>query len=140
MGEDTVVLTPNFLPDIAYLPDDRASVYEQLFKRFHGHYTGVGKIVPLTSVSHVAKIDILRRTAQLIDLLQDELEAAVLNGFGSSKEWESLKLSAVVTSVVAQVMERVFVGTPICRNKEWVCEPGQEAVYCHECRHLSSDH
>ena len=133
MGEDTIVLTPKFLPDIAYLPDNQASVYEQLFKRFHGHYTGVGKIVHLSSVSNVARIDILRRTAQLIELMKDEVEAAVRDGFGSSKEWKSLRLSAVVTSVVAQVMESVFVGTPICRNKEWVCEASQDAVYCHRC-------
>ena len=104
------------------MQEDQASFYEDLSTRFYGRYTGVGGIVSLVSIANLAKTGILRRTANVIEIIQDEVGNVVSEQLQGTKDWKPFKVSRLALDMTARVTSMVFVGPRLCRNSEWVRE------------------
>ena len=115
-----MIVPPRHLQEIVQLPEAEASLTAEHYQRFQGKYTGFGKFFSFANIVHMARNNILRRSAQSIELMQDEVVPAVSTTLGKANDWSAVPLFGTVNVLVARVVSRVFVGVPRCRDLEWV--------------------
>lgn len=64
--------------------------------------------------------DLTRKLASLTPELFDELQQTVDEQWGTdTEEWKTVNLFKTVLNIVARSANRVFIGVPLCRNKEF---------------------
>ena len=80
----------------------------------------MGCIVSLASTGNLAKTSILRRTANVIELILDEAAMVVGEQLRGTEDWKPFKMSRLSLDMTARVTSMVFVGPRLCRNSEWV--------------------
>ncbi|PVH92420.1 cytochrome P450 monooxygenase-like protein [Periconia macrospinosa] len=61
--------------------------------------------------------------------LSEEATFAVDHVLGSSPDWQTASLSKAISSIVARLSSRVFLGEEICRNEEWLKTTTQYATH-----------
>ena len=64
--------------------------------------------VPLPSLTHIIRTDIVQHAAESILLMRKEIEGAVAKKLASSDKWTPYLLSETIVSFVAQVTARAF--------------------------------
>ena len=80
----------------------------------------MGGIVSLDSIAKLAKAGILRRTANVIDVIQDEVGKVVSEQLQGTEDWKPFTMSRLALDMTARVTSMVFVGPGLCRNSQWV--------------------
>jgi cytochrome P450 len=101
------------------MPDRVVSTLEahddMLFNKYN--FLGVGSGYPV-SVMHK---HLARNLPGLIPGIQEEVHAVLDETFGSDTEnWKSVNLWEAWLDIVPRVTNRVLVGAPVCRNKEFL--------------------
>ncbi|GME23105.1 Cytochrome P450 [Neofusicoccum parvum] len=103
--------------------DPRLSIAGQLAKDFFPSYPGLEPFG--TSVQGDIFQDMIRKNlTQLIGGMTPELSKELNRICGeilpTSKEWQEIKFHRISPMIPAQVSAKVFLGEPLCHNKDWL--------------------
>jgi hypothetical protein len=100
------------------LPDRVLSTKEAHRDTLHNDYQffGVDDQFPIQTIhKHLA-----RNIIGLIPGVQEEIQAAIDDVFGKDTEWKTMNLWEAWLGIVPRVTNRIIVGAPLCRNKEFL--------------------
>jgi cytochrome P450 len=66
------------------------------------------------------KQDLARHNTSNFESLRDEIQYALDKELGACKDWSPICVVFKLTSIIALLSGRVFVGLPLSRNKKWI--------------------
>lgn len=95
------------------------SLDAESYELFMGHWTDFGSEND-GALTRTVRQDLTKSIGAILPLLQDELKYAFEKELGNSTEWHAIPLLSVLLRMVALLSGRVFVGSPLHRNEEWV--------------------
>ncbi|RMZ17266.1 hypothetical protein D0860_00569 [Hortaea werneckii] len=78
---------------------------------------------PSTAAIHdftVIRRDLTRQMGKLVPEMLDEVDAGFGEYFGTDHEWREVRAIEAILKVSQRVIERVFVGLPLCRNPSYL--------------------
>ncbi|KAL5041778.1 cytochrome P450 [Aspergillus fruticulosus] len=115
---DQLVIPAKYLDELKSLPESKISLAESLSGQFLGDFTYIGKhdSTMLTSIRE----DLARNMETTITHLEAETRYAFETLFDDSERWQSAKVQPTMLRVVALLSGRVFVGSGLSRNKEFL--------------------
>ncbi|KAK7920497.1 hypothetical protein PG985_008519 [Apiospora marii] len=102
-------------------PEDVLSMHQQTDLHFQ---TAHKTVYPLRNQAHVHLVTtkLTRQVGNLVPTLMDEIEVAMLRAWGPTPTnetgWQEVDVFDTLRVVIGQVTNRVFVGAPLCRNRE----------------------
>ncbi|KAL5499081.1 hypothetical protein ACEPAH_1599 [Sanghuangporus vaninii] len=116
-----IVNTPELIEEIRKAPDDKVSfiaatedilaVKYTMGPSIHGNHYHVSMV----------RSQLTRNLGVLYTDIYDEVSQAFEENIpGKPDEWVSLNARDTVMQVVARTSNRVFVGLPLCRDKDWI--------------------
>ncbi|KAL5522639.1 hypothetical protein ACEPAG_8657 [Sanghuangporus baumii] len=120
-----IVNTPELIEEIRKAPDDKVSFIEATEDTLAVKYT----MGPLIHGNHyhisMVRSQLTRNLSVLYADIYDEVSQAFEDNItgkqeGNRLDWVSLNAQDTVMQVVARTSNRVFVGLPLCRNKDWI--------------------
>ncbi|OCK94106.1 putative cytochrome P450 [Cenococcum geophilum 1.58] len=112
-----VIVPPRFLDEIKAQPESILSFQKQVSERFLGKYTGLG--VNDTLVRSV-KVDLTKNIIQILGELSEEVDYSVGLNIGDCPEWKPIQLYHTLSTLVALLSGRIFVGLPLSRDPFWI--------------------
>ncbi|KAK5957437.1 hypothetical protein OHC33_001811 [Knufia fluminis] len=116
---DIVMLPPKLINEVKNLPEDKVSFSREIYERFNGRWTGVGKI----SEGFVQTIgrDLTRHTGRVISDMVSEFGDYIMPvELGNSKDWVAFAALPKCLRIVALITGRSFIGLPSSRDERWV--------------------
>ncbi|KAM0281161.1 hypothetical protein ACHAO9_010849 [Fusarium lateritium] len=118
---DLLILPPKFVDGIRNNPD--LNFTESVVEDFHASIPGFepfrdGREDVLTKT--VVRKQLTKLLNQVTEPLSVETDFALEHHFGTSSEWKEYEIFEEVLDVVARVSTRVFLGSELCRNEEWL--------------------
>lgn len=103
-------------------PEDVLSMHQQTDLHFQ---TAHKTVYPLRNQAHVRLVatKLTRQVGNLVPTLMDELEVAMPQAWGlttptTETGWQEVHVFDTLRVVIGQVTNRVFLGAPLCRNRE----------------------
>lgn len=102
-------------------PEDVLSMHQQTDLHFQ---TAHKTVYPLRNQSHVHLVTtkLTRQVGNLVPALMEELEMAMPQAWGGTTPgadgWQEVDVFDTLRVVIGQVTNRVFLGAPLCRNRE----------------------
>ncbi|KAF5326362.1 hypothetical protein D9611_001063 [Ephemerocybe angulata] len=66
------------------------------------------------------RVSLTRSFPSRFEDIRDEIEASVSDSFGLTQDWNEIVLFKALVSVVTRTSNRLFVGLPLCRDKEFL--------------------
>ena len=110
-------------------PDDEASVSEAHFEMLAGAYAFTDPYLLETVFhEHVIHKNLIRRLASLIPHTWDEVTFQLDSFLGhDTKHFQEFKVQDTLMNIVAAVSNRIFVGSPLCRNTDFLALGGKFA-------------
>ncbi|KAF1990339.1 putative cytochrome P450 [Aulographum hederae CBS 113979] len=112
-----VIIPPRFLDEIKALPENVLSFQKQVTERFLGKYTSLGVNDTLV---HSVKVDLTKNIVNILKELQEETNFTVDLNIGDCPEWKPIPLYHTLSTLVAYLSGRIFVGLPLSRNPSWI--------------------
>lgn len=110
-----VILPPTQIHKLNNLPDSEIDAVEPQIDNLQASYIIRDQRVIRNSYQFgVVKQHLTRSLATMTQDMTDELELATDQNWGFSTEWKSVNVLESCLKIVAQVSNRVFVGTDIC--------------------------
>lgn len=95
----------------------------EAFAEVDGVYYGLGteKTIVDAWQGLLVKTDLNTTLENIVQAMNDELGVAFDEHFGTDTDsWKEINLMATVREIVGQAASRFTVGTPLCRNKEYL--------------------
>ncbi|KAL1632954.1 hypothetical protein SLS56_003240 [Neofusicoccum ribis] len=114
-GGPMLILPPSFVDEIRN--DNRLSFPGAIERDWFPTYPGLEAVQALR---HNIFQDMVKKNLMTSVALDDEMDKVTEEMFPASKEWSELRFSPLSLQVVARLTARVFLGEPLCRNKEWI--------------------
>lgn len=118
-----VILPAQCIDDVKYLPEEKASLYDEVHIDLSQAVTGIGGGGDSPESIPTVRIDLTRRLNSAADAMADELRYAMSTEFGAddkATEWTTCALHPKISTVVALVNWRIFLGRPLSRSTEWL--------------------
>ncbi|KAA8647693.1 hypothetical protein EYZ11_010144 [Aspergillus tanneri] len=115
---DQLVIPAKYLDELKSLPESKISLVESLSGQFLGDLTYIGKH-DSTMLASIRE-DLARNMDTTITHLEEETRYAFETLFEDSKRWQSAKVQPTMLRVVALLSGRVFVGSDLSREKEFL--------------------
>lgn len=131
------MLPPKLINEVKNLPEDKVSFSREIYERFNGRWTGVGKI----SEGFVQTIgrDLTRHTGRVISDMVSEFGDYIMPvELGNSKDWVAFAALPKCLRIVALITGRSFIGLPSSRD-ERVSVPSFKFQNCDLCRCRDTD-
>jgi hypothetical protein len=115
-----VILPNHVMDEIRFLPEDQVSLRKEVYAKMHGRYTDLGLDHPV-GISAI-KTDLTNNVGRMVPALQEETIHALNREFGTvgTKSWSKISLYDNLLQLSALVNGRMFVGLPLCRDKDWI--------------------
>ncbi|KAL5483395.1 hypothetical protein ACEPAI_8626 [Sanghuangporus weigelae] len=116
-----VVNTPELIDEVRKAPDDKLSFLEAVRDLIASEFT-MGRLID-NDMYHVAIVrsQLTRNIAALFDGIKEEIALGFDEGINASgSEWVSRPVLSTVMQVVGRASNRVFVGLPVCRDKDYL--------------------
>ena len=85
-----MILPLSLLNEVSFLPEDKASLGVDVRRFFAYEQTKIGGEGP--HVKTAVKLDLNKHIASTLDILQDEIEYAFDNEFGSCEDWTTISV------------------------------------------------
>ncbi|KAE8143645.1 putative cytochrome P450 [Aspergillus pseudotamarii] len=117
LGE-RLMLPTKYLEELKSAPIDEVDFVATFIEMFEGKYTTMGSRSTLHP--RVVRGQLNRNLWTVMDGIQDEIRDAFDDAFPPCDDWTELDVVDRITQVVARVSSRMFGGTTLSRNKEWV--------------------
>jgi cytochrome P450 len=105
------------IDEIKSLPETKVSSARDLYRRAAGKYSKMG--TNALAAVRALRID-LNRSGNIIPALREETKFAFSQAIGEYTDWTPVAVYPNINHIVAMVSGRVFLGTPLCRDAEWV--------------------
>ena len=102
------------------MPEDKISLGMELYERQLGKYTLIGTVGRAHGFVSSVRTDLNRNLAATLPSLQAETEYAVQSSIGHCPDWKPKVLYPQALRMIALLTDRVFVGTRLSRNEEWI--------------------
>jgi hypothetical protein len=115
---DIVMLPASTVDEVRNLPENRVSMSKMLVDSMYTQYTGLA--VDNVEVIKALRIDLTRYISNNLDGLRDEMMFGFDKELGSCEDWTAIYLYQKLVRVIALMSGRIFVGLPLCREKEWI--------------------
>ncbi|KAK2740064.1 cytochrome p450 monooxygenase [Colletotrichum kahawae] len=120
MGE-TIVLPPSMANEIRNdarlsFTQFSAAVFPDQDPGFDAFHEGTRDSITLVVINK----DLTKSLAKVTEPLADEASLALKDIFTDSKEWHAIPMRSTILHFVARISSRVFLGTELCRNEEWL--------------------
>ncbi|EKG12712.1 Cytochrome P450 [Macrophomina phaseolina MS6] len=97
---------------------DEVDFVGTFIEMFEGKYTTLGNRSRLHP--RVVKVQLNRHLADVMVGIQDEIIDAFKDSFPTCDDWTEVPVVDCITQIVARVSGRMFGGTELSRNREWV--------------------
>ncbi|KAH7028636.1 putative cytochrome P450 [Macrophomina phaseolina] len=117
LGE-RLMIPAKFLDELKTAPMDEVDFVGTFIEMFEGKYTTLGNRSRLHP--RVVKVQLNRHLADVMVGIQDEIIDAFEDSFPACEEWTEVPVVERITQIVARVSGRMFGGTELSRNREWV--------------------
>ncbi|KAM4059008.1 cytochrome p450 [Hirsutella rhossiliensis] len=117
---DLLVVSRKYLDELHNMPLDRLSSIKGLVKNFGGHYSGIGLLAESDIGTRALQSKITPNLAKLSDAMREELEYALQKEVPSCADWTSVSIQPMLLNIAVQISQRVLIGLPLCRNREWL--------------------
>lgn len=102
-------------------PDNVLSTSAAHYDILHGDYSFVKPIILQDPYhEHIIHKNLARNLNTFIPDLADEVQVASDDFFGMQEEWHSINLLDSFMKLVPRLTNRMFVGKPLCRNKDFL--------------------
>ncbi|KAI0795985.1 cytochrome P450 [Abortiporus biennis] len=118
-----VILTsPQQIEEFRRAPDSSLSFEEAILESLQIEHTLGPAIANNAYHIPIIRTKLTRNIVNFMDNVRDELSAAFEEELGvpENGEWKQLPALATIMKVVARTSNRVFVGLPICRNRDYM--------------------
>ncbi|KAI0481221.1 cytochrome P450 [Xylariaceae sp. FL0804] len=115
-----LILPMSVFEEVNHLPDDAMSFKDSIKQIVQPRHTGGRGGDKIQELEDAVRIDLTRNLNKLQDLIQDEARHAVADSMPDSTEWTKTNQFVNSLRLVAQLSGRIFVGLPLCREKEWI--------------------
>ncbi|ROW10520.1 hypothetical protein VMCG_01974 [Cytospora schulzeri] len=100
------------------------SFKQALLDDFSSRYSGIEPILMISHdqdiIQRVTRQNITQSLNLITDDISEEADLTLKETLGDTKDWTPLTLKPFVLELVARLSSRIFVGTELCRNKEWL--------------------
>ncbi|KAL3444264.1 cytochrome P450 [Aspergillus insuetus] len=116
-GRPQVVLPPKYVRWIATQPDTVLSM-DPINDEFH-YFLRDGLVGDLL-LNEALRRELSQYLPELIAEMSEEIVLAVDAVLGTGTEWRALPLRDTMRTIAARVSNRLFVGTELCRNEDYV--------------------
>ncbi|RDL31105.1 uncharacterized protein BP5553_09894 [Venustampulla echinocandica] len=120
---EILVLPARYVNDLRNVPRSTADQTRAQLHNFMGHQLNLEVIIRNKLYFRVLQEKVTPNLNNLTAPMQDELNYAMANDKEfpmSEDEWMPVKPSHMILDVVARISARIFVGLPMCRNKQWL--------------------
>ncbi|TDZ21202.1 Ent-kaurene oxidase [Colletotrichum orbiculare MAFF 240422] len=117
LGE-RLMLPVKYLEDLKSAPVDEVDFVATFIEMFEGKYTTMGSRSTLHP--RVVRGQLNRNLWTVMDHIQEEIKDAFDDSFPPCKDWTEVDVVDRMTQIVARVSSRMFGGTTLSRNKEWI--------------------
>lgn len=117
LGE-RLMIPAKFLDELKTAPMNEVDFVGTFIEMFEGKYTTLGNRSRLHP--RVVKVQLNRYLADVMVGIQDEIIDAFKESFPACEEWTEVPVVERITQIVARVSGRMFGGTELSRNREWV--------------------
>ncbi|KAF2798515.1 cytochrome P450 monooxygenase-like protein [Melanomma pulvis-pyrius CBS 109.77] len=117
-GMDSIVVPPQFLPELRKLPDTVLSFPKAVDETLETKYTKVITDNPM--IPHTVKADLTPALVRLNPLICAEVDEAMREEMPPCEDWTGEYIYMKLVNVVAKVSGRVFVGPELCRDQGYL--------------------
>ncbi|KAJ8457660.1 hypothetical protein ONZ51_g11391 [Trametes cubensis] len=112
---------PRMIEEIRSWRDDELSLSEALSQNFQMKVIMGSKVVTHSYHIDLVKNELTDNIKEILPDLIDELSLAVPEYIPTKgSEWTKVQVLATMRTLLARISNRVFVGAPACRNKEYL--------------------
>jgi cytochrome P450 len=119
LRDPTVILPITLVDEVKSLPESKASLNANNYRRFFGRYTLMG--TDDDEFVSAVKQDLTRSVGGMLTEMAEETKFAMGQNIPNLEgEWSSIPVYTTMLQVIAFVSSRVFVGLPLSRNPEWI--------------------
>jgi len=115
-----VVTGPQLIEELRRCPDDVMSFIEAVDEDLAGTYTLGHNVVHAGYHVEVIRHDLTRKLPSVISEIVEENREAFGDALKEGDDWISVPVFDMAQQVIAQIVNRIFVGLPICRNKAYL--------------------
>ncbi|KAF2712037.1 cytochrome P450 monooxygenase-like protein [Pleomassaria siparia CBS 279.74] len=117
-GVDSIVVPPQFLPELRKLPDSVLSFPKAVDEAMETKYTLL--LTDESLLVHTVKGDLTPALARLNPLICDEVNEAMQEEMPACEDWTGIHFYGTIVKVVAKASGRVFVGPELCRDDTYL--------------------
>ncbi|KAF4910820.1 Ent-kaurene oxidase [Colletotrichum fructicola] len=117
LGE-RLMIPVKYLEDLKSAPVNEVDFVATFIEMFEGKYTTMGSRSTLHP--RVVRGQLNRNLWTVMDHIQEEIRDAFEDSFPPCDDWTEVDVVDRITQIVARVSSRMFGGTTLSRNKEWI--------------------
>ncbi|KAM5366233.1 hypothetical protein ACJZ2D_010661 [Fusarium nematophilum] len=114
----TVVLSPDFLPELKKLPDSIVSMEAAVDESMETKYTKIETSVPI--IPHTIKGELTPSLTRLNPTIAGEVREALELNMPPCDDWTEVNIHNSLLRIVGMVSGRVFIGPELCRSEEYL--------------------
>lgn len=118
---EITVLPHKYVDEIRSLPEDKVSSPQALSDKTLGTYSGVDIILESRLHVHALQQHLTPTLAAVVGVVREELDfAASVDLPACQDQWVSVDMHATLARLVSRLSSRIFGGTELSRNEEWL--------------------
>ncbi|KAH0426614.1 cytochrome p450 [Colletotrichum camelliae] len=117
LGE-RLMIPVKYLEDLKSAPVNEVDFVATFIEMFEGKYTTMGSRSTLHP--RVVRGQLNRNLWTVMDHIQEEIKDAFEDSFPPCDDWTEVDVVDRITQIVARVSSRMFGGTTLSRNREWI--------------------
>ncbi|KAK1977251.1 putative cytochrome P450 [Colletotrichum cereale] len=117
LGERLMVPV-KYLEDLKSAPVNEVDFVATFIEMFEGKYTTMGSRSTLHP--RVVRSQLNKNIWTVMDHIQEEIKDAFEDSFPPCNDWTEVDVVDRITQIVARVSSRMFGGTTLSRNREWI--------------------
>ena len=111
-----LIIPPSRLSDILDRPEDEIALREPQHEFVQASYTIRDKDIYINDFHfNVVKKQLTRNLSLLTTDIEEELAIGFKHHWGASTDWTTVRVWDSVLKIVAQAVNRVYIGVPLCR-------------------------
>ncbi|KAJ3544004.1 hypothetical protein NM208_g3283 [Fusarium decemcellulare] len=114
----TLVLSPDFLPELKKLPDHVVSMEAAVDESMEVKYTKIETSVPI--IPHTIKGDLTPSLTRLNPTIAREVDETIRLVMPACEDWTEVNIHHELLRIVGMVSGRVFIGPELCRSEQYL--------------------
>ncbi|KAJ4390991.1 hypothetical protein N0V93_004590 [Gnomoniopsis smithogilvyi] len=114
----TMIIPASCVEELKNLPDTQLSPNGSMYDRFAIKWTQSGWVS--RELAHSIKYDLKNELDLFFGSIQEDIQRAATQGLPESSDWTLLEPQIALVQIVAPVLGRIMVGSPLNQHKEWI--------------------